>query len=816
MRMKLFNSMIQIRLQRSKGTSNRLDQRTWYTLSSGFCALCILLGTVTTASGQGQSLQWPASVEKGVTSSFGEWRPGHVHAGTDVKTWGRIGVPLLAVEDGYIQRVRTSPWGYGKAVYLKLDDGRLAVYAHMDRFTPEIEDLIVDAQLVELHYSVDIWPEPDVNRVKRGDIIGYSGTTGSSAPHLHFELRDVQNRPINPLRSGLQVPDTTPPVIQFLIFRPVGPESRVEKDIQVRRFGLTPAGGRTYRLRGRPEVEGTIAIGAAAYDQMDGVWNRFSPYRLVLEIDGNEVFEVRYDEFSYLQSELIALDRDYRYMIREGARAHTLYRQPGNELTFYGDYEQGEGYLRGFGPGIHQLKLTIADANGNESVVEGEVLWNRTPQINLLIPAGMSTDEKGVRIVGEVSDPDSDPVHMMFEAMRSGGDVAERSSRQDRWTALPDDAVIADGGTFELDPGVADSLRSQGGWLVRFKARDRWESETVSPPLSLGEADVLLSGGLSLAVERYEGFLQFTARTGNPMPAQVFFTVNQGELDPVILPGVPNGRSSHEAIYPLRISSESRLLVTARLETPGGRVETASTEEDFFPLPVDDRAVFESPETGLRIEFPAGSVYENHWIDEASSTLAQNRAEQELIPLSRVCNLGPQDILFRGNGSLSMPVSERPDYVRPEQIGLYTHNGGGDEDENGNRWFYLGGELDGDLVRIAISGLGPFAVLADTTRPELILLSPRDGSVLRSDRPRIQYEIDDNATGISDESQIVLRLNGTQVVAQYDPQRDRLTWQSREPLEPGEYWLLLEVTDGAGNTGRINSRFTVQLQGNGR
>ncbi|MFC1595480.1 M23 family metallopeptidase, partial [Gemmatimonadota bacterium] len=755
-----------MQLQGLWGIFLRPDCRKKRILKSGFIALVILLSAATAAPVQGQALEWPARVEKGVTSSFGEWRPGHVHAGTDVKTWGRIGVPLLAVEDGYIQRVRTSPWGYGKVVYLKLDDGRLAIYAHMDRFTPAIEDLVVDVQLAELRYSVDIWPEAGDNRVERGEVIGYSGTTGSSAPHLHFELRDTQNQPINSLRNGLQVPDTTPPVIQYLIVRPVGPESRVEKDIRVRRFGLTPAGGRSYRLRGRPEVEGTIAIGAAAYDQMDGVWNRFSPYRLVLEIDGIEVFEVRYDEFSYLQSELIALDRDYRYMIQEGSRAHTLYRQPGNELTFYEEYEQGAGYLRDFPPGVHQLRLTVADVNGNESVVEGEVLWNRTPRITLLQPDQMSTTDTATRIIGEVSDPDADSLHMMFEVMRAGADGAGGGNRADRWTALPDEVVIAAGSTFELDRAVADSLRSQGGWLVRFSARDRWESGAFSPPLALGEVVDPESGGFSIAVERYEGFLQFTARTGNPIPARVVFGVDQGELELVTIPGTQTAQGRYEAIYPLRISSENRLVVTARLEMPGGRIEMASAEGNYISLPVDGRAVFESQETGLRVEFPAGSVYGNHWIDEAPSTLVQNNSEQELIPLSRICYLGPQDILFRQNGSLAMPVSEIPEFVRPGQIGLYTHNGGDDGDESGHRWFYLGGELDGDLIRAAIGGLGPFAVLADTTRPELSLLSPRDGSVLRSDRPRIQFELDDNASGISDESQIVLRLNGSQIVAQ--------------------------------------------------
>jgi len=783
-----------------------------------FLNLLLLPGTAVTAAGQEQILQWPARVEKGVTSSFGEWRPGHVHAGTDVKTWGRIGVPLLAVADGCIERIRTSPWGYGRAVYLRLNDGRLAVYAHTERFAPEVEELVEETQLAEMRYSIDIWPEEGLLPVRQGEIVAYSGMTGSSAPHLHFELRDSSNRPVNPLRNGLEIPDTTPPVVQFLLFRPVGPEGRVDQDIRVRRYGLISAGGRRYRLRGRPEVEGTIAIGLAAYDQMDGVWNRFSPYNMRLEIDGEEVFEVRYDRFSYLHSDLITLDRDYRYMIKEGSRAHTLYRQTGNELTFYGDYVQGAGYLSDYPPGVHQLTVTVADANGNEVVVEGEVLWNRTPEIELLDPAitVSGTPDGSLRIVGEVTDPDADPLRVEFEVMRAGGDVAERGSRSTRWTALPDEAVITRGSAYELEPGITDSMGSQNGWLVRLKANDRWGSETVSPPLSLGAYTDPGISGLTLSVFRYEDFLQFTATTRDPIPARIDFEVEQGELGRVTLSGVPTGEGQYEAIYPLRVASGSDFQVTALLAKPGGTTESVSVEGKYVSLPMARGSVYVSRDTGLRAEFPSGAVYQDHWIEEAPSTPAMHTDDQGLIPLSRVCYLGPQDILFRQNGSLTMPAESLPDFVRPEQVGLYTHNGNGDDDDEKHRWFHLGGELDADIVRGEIGGFGPFAVLADTTRPELRLLSPRDGALLTSRRPRIQFELDDNATGISDDSRIVLRLNGTRIVPRYDPQHDRLTWQPREPLEPGEYWLLLEVTDGAGNTGRVNSRFTVQSQDHGR
>ena len=214
---------------------------------------------------------WPADVVPGVTSSFGEWRSGHIHAGVDVKTWGRIGVPMLAVDDGYVQRVRTSPWGYGKALYLILSDGRMAVYAHLDRFAEQLEDLVWEHQNTGGRYSVDVWLQEDEYPIKAGDIIAYSGDTGSGAPHLHFELRDKNNVPVNPLLHGLRIDDYTAPIPQFLLFRPTGSESRVEGDVRVRRFGIIPKRGGGYRLRNRPEIEGSFGIAIAAYDQMDGL-----------------------------------------------------------------------------------------------------------------------------------------------------------------------------------------------------------------------------------------------------------------------------------------------------------------------------------------------------------------------------------------------------------------------------------------------------------------------------------------------------------------------------------------------------------------
>ncbi|SVE28435.1 uncharacterized protein METZ01_LOCUS481289, partial [marine metagenome] len=89
-----------------------------------------------------QDYLWPVQAKKELTAVFGEERPGRYHTGIDVRTFGEIGYKLIAIDDGYISRIRTSSKGYGKTIYLKLNDGKTAVYAHLDHFTPELDNLV--------------------------------------------------------------------------------------------------------------------------------------------------------------------------------------------------------------------------------------------------------------------------------------------------------------------------------------------------------------------------------------------------------------------------------------------------------------------------------------------------------------------------------------------------------------------------------------------------------------------------------------------------------------------------------------------------
>ena len=95
-------------------------------------SLFFLLNGSCRAGDAGDKTHFPLLKTPVLTSGFCEYRSGHFHYGIDLSTDSRTGVPVVAVRPGYVYRVRASGIGYGRAVYVLLDNGLFAVYGHLE------------------------------------------------------------------------------------------------------------------------------------------------------------------------------------------------------------------------------------------------------------------------------------------------------------------------------------------------------------------------------------------------------------------------------------------------------------------------------------------------------------------------------------------------------------------------------------------------------------------------------------------------------------------------------------------------------------
>jgi len=160
---------------------------------------------------------WPLDLStRYLTSNFMEYRPGRFHAGLDLKTQTVTGFAARAVEDGWVFRVRATPTAYGRAVYLRGVSGRTYVYAHLSRFSDRLRALVERQRARTGTYRARLQFAAGKVKVRQGEVLGLTGESGTGGPHLHFEVRDVHNRPTEPQAVGFAVSDTIAPVIHYL------------------------------------------------------------------------------------------------------------------------------------------------------------------------------------------------------------------------------------------------------------------------------------------------------------------------------------------------------------------------------------------------------------------------------------------------------------------------------------------------------------------------------------------------------------------------------------------------------------------------
>ncbi len=752
-----------------------------------------------------QEYIWPTDASNAITSSFAESRPGRFHAGIDVKTWGQEGYDIYAIRRGFVSRIRVSPFGYGRAIYLSLDSGETVVYGHLKKFNDEIEEYVWERQKQRGTFQVDLYPASGRFRYEKGDLLGYTGQTGIGSPHLHFEIRDRNNRPFNPFLRGYKVHDTLAPVITRLSITPMDGLSTVNDDWQPVIIRPTPIASGEYTIQEPVYVHGRITFGASSYDQMDGISNKFGTYKNSLFIDGRQVFTARYDKYSYAQNHHANLDRNYRLRMLGKGLFYQFFRDKGNTLSFYDSTsfyygmvhfmsraneqlptdvrELWPSALLTIGPGQHEFEMLLSDFWGNTSKVTGRLIAAQRAVLEMT----NTKEDTGTRLLVKSDIPQS--YCKLYVTAGQNTKMMRQPPDADRAGGLPDTRHFP----FRIP------LTGDNG-LVSIKAvtGDRFGFESLPAFYLMGtHADDSANVSVSVQHEFFDHYIRFHIRFSD------IVTVNKLEMwektgRPVPLSYVAEDIYRYRGVCSRFPQSDGPLYLDIRYTDRTGRERTHREILSFYAVLKNSSKRLRSPDARCFFDFSPQSMYKNSFITTGVDSTSPNGTKRT----SHLYSIGPVTApIYKGyNLSITIP----PGDSLPDKLGIYYLYGK-------NRWIFQGNRYkpEAGLISAHVSDFGTFALVHDTTAPVVRYLNPVNHSRLNNKKPKLYVVFKDDLSGVVGENNMRLFLDGQKLIAEYDPDKRTLFYRMRDPLTAGRHLVKCVIRDRCGNVAERTHVFFV-------
>lgn len=339
----------------------------------------------------------PLEIPLSLAANFGDLRTNHFHMGVDFKTNGLEGLRIFAIDDGCVSRIKVSPYGYGKVIYIDHPNGLTSVYAHCSSFVGLIDSACRKQQFQEQHFEIDQRFKFGEIPVKKGEVIALSGNTGtSSAPHLHFELRDTKTEfALNPLHFGFDIADHKAPEIHSLKVYGLTekgyqiPGSIKNVTVYKGKYGYY-IGGDKLELPASFCPSGTgIGFAFEVTDFMDGATNECGLYGSSLVVDSDTLFTQKTDSISFEHTRYVNNHKDYTAYSTTKRKFHKTFKTIHNPLFIYPGNKSGIFKIK---PGnSYTVNYQAFDAKGNYSSLHFTCIV--TPGIQPVVPS-IFPDEK--------------------------------------------------------------------------------------------------------------------------------------------------------------------------------------------------------------------------------------------------------------------------------------------------------------------------------------------------------------------------------------------------------------------------------------
>jgi murein DD-endopeptidase MepM/ murein hydrolase activator NlpD len=310
----------------------------------------------------------PLNIPLYLSGNYGEIRSTHFHAGIDFKTEQVEGKEVFAVDSGYIYRLVVQPGGYGHALYLRHTDNRITVYGHLRQFLPGVDAWVKDHQYHKKSFEVDLYPRINQFTYRKGELIGYSGNSGSSGgPHLHFEIRDHSGAiPLNVMKYEFPIQDGIKPKINWLSVYPLDNSSQVNGLNRNILIQVSGSNGKYAAAIDDISVTGNIGFGIETVDYLNNTSNPCSPYMISLFKEEELLFRFILDSIPFSHTGYVKSHVDYAEKLRSGKNIQKLFLDPNNRLPIY-KVAVNQGIIHFSDTLLHKMCITVSDAYGNES-----------------------------------------------------------------------------------------------------------------------------------------------------------------------------------------------------------------------------------------------------------------------------------------------------------------------------------------------------------------------------------------------------------------------------------------------------------------
>jgi hypothetical protein len=270
----------------------------------------------------------PVNIPISLAGNFCEIRPNHFHSGIDIRTNGKEGLPIFSIGDGYVSRIKVSPTGFGRVVYINHPEGYTSVYAHLSSFNPTLDAFVDSIQKANESYEMEEFPDAKRFVFKKGDSIGYGGNSGSSSsPHLHFEIRDLKSEePLNPL-AFLNYKDSIAPVIERIrivqinldkVYKPIC-------DISISDYLITVITSFDY---------GDYFFELKGSDNSGDSYMNFYTINVTTN-KGDTLFDCEFDRFSFDETRMVNSFINYSSLVNDKEEWQRLYKLPCNTASLF-------------------------------------------------------------------------------------------------------------------------------------------------------------------------------------------------------------------------------------------------------------------------------------------------------------------------------------------------------------------------------------------------------------------------------------------------------------------------------------------------